>query len=47
MSAKTLYDKLWDDHVVATNDDGSVLLYPNRSDADLMSFRVGVSFALR
>ncbi len=27
--------------------DGSVLLYPNRSDADLMSFRVGVSFALR
>ena len=32
---------------VVDQPDGSVLLYPNRSDADLMSFRVGVSFALR
>ena len=32
---------------VVDQPDGSVLLYPNRSDADLMSFRVGVSFVLR
>lgn len=32
---------------VVDQPDGSVLLYPNRSDADLMSFRVGVSFTLR
>jgi hypothetical protein len=32
---------------VVDQPDGSVLLYPNRSDADLMSFRVGVIFALR
>ncbi len=30
MSGKTLYDKLWDSHVVRTNDDGSVLLYIDR-----------------
>ena len=30
MSAKTLYDKLWDDHVVSTYDDGSSLLYIDR-----------------
>lgn len=27
--------------------DGSIALYPNRSDADLMSLRLGVSFAFR
>ena len=27
---KTLYDKIWDAHVVATNDDGSSLLYIDR-----------------
>lgn len=32
---------------VVDQPDGSVLLYPNRSDADLISFRVGVTFALR
>lgn len=32
---------------VVDQDDGSVLLYPNRSDADLVSFRVGVSFGVR
>ncbi len=30
MSARTLYDKLWDDHVVAERDDGSSLLYIDR-----------------
>ncbi|SMF64295.1 3-isopropylmalate/(R)-2-methylmalate dehydratase large subunit [Alteromonadaceae bacterium Bs31] len=30
MSARTLYDKLWDDHVVAQRDDGSSLLYIDR-----------------
>jgi len=30
MSRKTLYDKLWDDHVVRTDDDGTVLLYIDR-----------------
>ncbi len=30
MSAKTLYDKLWDEHVVRENDDGTVLLYIDR-----------------
>ncbi len=28
--AKTLFDKVWDQHVVKTNDDGSVLLYIDR-----------------
>jgi len=28
--ARTLYDKLWDDHVVHTEDDGTVLLYIDR-----------------
>ena len=32
---------------VVDQPDGSVLLYPNRSDADLMTFRLGVSFAFR
>ncbi|MCZ2722228.1 3-isopropylmalate dehydratase large subunit [Marinomonas sp. 15G1-11] len=27
MSAKTLYDKLWDDHLVQERDDGSALIY--------------------
>jgi 3-isopropylmalate/(R)-2-methylmalate dehydratase large subunit len=27
MSAKTLYDKLWDDHLVQQRDDGSALIY--------------------
>jgi len=30
MSAKTLYDKLWDDHVVRDNGDGTALLYIDR-----------------
>ena len=30
MAGKTLYDKLWDAHVVRVNDDGSALLYIDR-----------------
>ncbi|CAA9889796.1 3-isopropylmalate dehydratase (isomerase), subunit with LeuD [Candidatus Methylobacter favarea] len=30
MSGKTLYDKLWEDHVVFTEDDGSSLIYIDR-----------------
>ena len=30
MSSKTLYDKLWDAHVVRTEDDGTALLYIDR-----------------
>jgi len=30
MAARTLYDKLWDDHVVSVNEDGSTLLYIDR-----------------
>lgn len=30
MSGKTLYDKLWDEHVVLTEDDGSSLIYIDR-----------------
>ncbi len=30
MPAKTLYDKIWDDHVVHVNEDGSTLLYIDR-----------------
>jgi 3-isopropylmalate/(R)-2-methylmalate dehydratase large subunit len=30
MSAQTLYDKLWNDHVVSTYDDGSCLIYIDR-----------------
>ncbi|OQK18363.1 isopropylmalate isomerase [Methyloprofundus sedimenti] len=30
MSAKTLYDKLWDDHVVSVEEDGSSLIYIDR-----------------
>ena len=30
MSGKTLYDKLWEDHVVYTEDDGSCLIYIDR-----------------
>jgi 3-isopropylmalate/(R)-2-methylmalate dehydratase large subunit len=30
MTARTLYDKLWDDHVVHTEDDGTDLLYIDR-----------------
>jgi len=30
MSVKTLYDKLWDDHVVHTEDDGASLIYIDR-----------------
>lgn len=29
-AAKTLYDKLWDDHLVSQRDDGSCLLYIDR-----------------
>ncbi len=30
MTARTLYDKLWDEHVVHTEDDGTTLLYIDR-----------------
>ena len=30
MTAKTLYDKLWDDHLVESYDDGSALIYIDR-----------------
>jgi len=30
MAAKTLYDKLWDDHIVTQRDDGSALIYIDR-----------------
>jgi len=30
MAARTLYDKLWDDHVVHVEDDGTTLLYVDR-----------------
>ncbi|MTI13904.1 3-isopropylmalate dehydratase large subunit [Sansalvadorimonas verongulae] len=30
MAGKTLYDKLWDDHLVMSRDDGSALLYIDR-----------------
>ena len=30
MAGKTLYDKLWDDHLVAITDDGDALLYIDR-----------------
>ena len=30
MQSKTLYDKLWDDHVVRTDEDGTALLYIDR-----------------
>ncbi len=30
MTARTLYDKLWDDHVVHTEDDGTAVLYIDR-----------------
>ena len=30
MTARTLYDKLWDDHVLHTEDDGTALLYIDR-----------------
>ncbi len=30
MGARTLYDKLWDDHVVRTEEDGTALLYIDR-----------------
>jgi 3-isopropylmalate/(R)-2-methylmalate dehydratase large subunit len=30
MQAKTLYDKLWEDHVVRTDEDGTALLYIDR-----------------
>jgi 3-isopropylmalate/(R)-2-methylmalate dehydratase large subunit len=30
MTGKTLYDKLWDDHVVRHNDDGTCLIYIDR-----------------
>lgn len=30
MSAKTLYDKLWDEHLVIQRDDGSALIYIDR-----------------
>ncbi|MBM4199764.1 MAG: 3-isopropylmalate dehydratase large subunit [Gammaproteobacteria bacterium] len=30
MTAKTLYDKIWDEHLVLTEDDGSALIYIDR-----------------
>ena len=30
MNAKTLYDKLWDDHVIRSESDGTALLYIDR-----------------
>lgn len=30
MNGKTLYDKIWDDHVVSVEDDGSTLIYIDR-----------------
>ena len=30
MTARTLYDKLWDEHVVHTEDDGTTVLYIDR-----------------
>src|SRR6185436_4532824 len=30
MAARTLYDKLWDDHVVQQQDDGTALIYIDR-----------------
>ena len=30
MNARTLYDKLWDDHVVHTEEDGTTVLYIDR-----------------
>jgi 3-isopropylmalate/(R)-2-methylmalate dehydratase large subunit len=30
MAPRTLYDKIWDDHVVATQPDGTCLLYIDR-----------------
>src|SRR3954467_1637405 len=30
MTLRTLYDKLWDDHVVHTEDDGTAVLYIDR-----------------
>ena len=31
MSGKTLYDKLWEAHEVRTNDDGTSILYIDRT----------------
>ena len=30
MAARTLYDKLWDDHVERTEDDGTAVIYIDR-----------------
>ena len=30
MTAKTLYDKLWDEHVIKSQPDGTTLLYIDR-----------------
>ncbi|HET9822254.1 MAG TPA: aconitase family protein, partial [Burkholderiaceae bacterium] len=30
MTARTLYDKLWDEHAVHTEDDGTTVLYIDR-----------------
>ena len=30
MSGKTVYDKLWDSHLVKKNEDGSALIYIDR-----------------
>ncbi len=30
MAGKTLYDKIWDDHLVQNNEDGTSLIYIDR-----------------
>ena len=30
MTARTLYDKIWDEHVVHTEEDGTAILYIDR-----------------
>jgi len=37
--AKTLFDKIWDEHVIVTRDDGDVLLYVDRHLIHDMHFR--------
>jgi hypothetical protein len=32
---------------IVDNPDGTVTIYPNRSDADMLNFKLGVSVALR
>ena len=49
-NAKTLYDKLWDDHLVKQRDDGSALLYIDRhllhEVTSPQAFAIGRSYTL-